>query len=117
MSDKSEKPSPFLTVPRMTDLTQERNRRGWANLSLTQHCEPGDTITWYTFGDAGLECEITLERALNAGGHHHPGGPTGTIDPATFILKGWEVPVTSIFTAPDAGGKINQLTRAGTYSV
>lgn len=113
----SEGPVRVLTVPRKTDLTSEKKRLGWKNLGITQDCEPGGTITWYTYGDAGLECEITLERAINAGGHHHPGGPTGTIDPATFTLTGWEIPVTSVFTASDAGGKINQLTSTSSYSV
>ncbi len=53
---------------------------------------------------------MTLSREPNSGGHHHLGGPPGSISPARFQLQGpWPQNIEVMYTAPDASGLVEQL--------
>lgn len=69
---------------------------------------PSGTIRWYLNGPKGLSGTIKLKRLPNSGGHHHPGGPTGTVRPSTFTLGKYPQNLPVSFTAPDACGIVEE---------
>jgi len=68
---------------------------------------PGGQLTWYFWGPAGARVTISLSRLPNTGGHSHPGGPTGSMAPQSFVL-GPHYPQNqpSVFTAPIAAASV-----------
>ncbi len=75
----------------------------------TKTCDPGGTNLWYVSGLEGASVDISLDRLPNTGGHHHSGGPVGSVSPSSITLYGpnpQNVKVT--FTAPSAAGMIRQ---------
>lgn len=79
---------------------------------------PNGTATFYTNGPPGLQVTISLYREANWYGHSHDGGPTGTIEPASFTLgPNYPQNATSIFRAPDACGLIRHVAAGGGQQV
>lgn len=72
---------------------------------------PGGQVTWYFNGPAGARVNINLSRLQNTGGHNHPGGPTGSVAPQSFVL-GPRYPQNqpSVFTAPVAAGSVQMVS-------
>jgi hypothetical protein len=76
---------------------------GFSALTSTADVVPGGQCTWYYWGPPGARVSVTVTRLRNSGGHLHPGGPTGTVSPTSFVLgNNYPQNVPVVFTAPVA---------------
>lgn len=71
---------------------------------------PGGQTTWYYWGPPGATVTVSTRRVAYTGGHRHAGGPTGSVDPARFVL-GPNYPQNHpvVFGAPPASGTVQQI--------
>ena len=59
---------------------------GLSAASSVADVRPGSQVTWYYRGPPGARVSVSVSRIQNTGGHIHPGGPSGTISPSSFVL-------------------------------